>query len=100
MSAVIVRLVVALLPLACAPLLVYLIGNGHISFGGGEKDLVWVLPWLLWSLLFGLSSLVLWYRGWPTMRSAVWSAGVGLVGVIVAAAILAVFGQLGVAGRF
>ena len=100
MSAVIVRTAVALLPLACAPLLVYLIGDGHISFGGGEKDLVWVLPWFLWSLLFGLTSLGLWYRGWPALRSTVWSVGAGFVGVIVAAAILAMFAQLGVAGRF
>ena len=100
MGAGLVRLVVALLPLACVPLLVHLIAGGQIDFGGGEKDLVWVLPWLLWSLLFGISSCVLWYRGWPALRSTVWSAIVGVAGVLVAAAILMMFGQLGVAGRF
>jgi hypothetical protein len=100
MSTGLVRLVVALLPLAFVPLLVYLIASGEIDLGGGEKDLVWVLPFLLWSLLFGISSCVLWRRGWPALRSTVWSAVVGLLGVLVAATILAVFGQLGVAGRF
>lgn len=94
-----VRVVVALLPLALVPVVVHLIAGGQIDLGGGEKGLVWVLPWLLWSLLFGTSSFVLWHRGWSVRRSTVWSAVVGLVGVLIAAMILAAFGQLGVAGR-
>jgi hypothetical protein len=94
------RLILAFLPLASAPLLVHLIAEGHISFGGGEKDLVWILPWLLWSLIFGSSSLVLWHRRWPVVRSTVWSAAIGLAAVLLAAVVLGVFGQLGVAGRF
>jgi ABC-type Fe3+ transport system permease subunit len=87
MRASFVRLVVILLPLASVPLLAHLIAAGRIDLGGGEKDLV-------------ISSCVLWRRGWPALRSTVWSAVVGLLGVLVAATILAVFGQLGVAGRF
>jgi hypothetical protein len=86
--------------LAFVPLLVHVIAGGRVDLGGGEKDLVWVLPWTLWSVLFGLNSLVLWRRHWPARRSTVWSAAVGLMGVLVTAAILAVFGQLGVAGLF
>ena len=100
MIAALTRLIVAFLPLACAPVLVHLLAEGFIGFGGGEKDLVLVLPWLLWSLIFAVSCLVLWARRWPVVRSAIWSAGVGLAGVLMAAAALMVFGQLGVAGRF
>jgi hypothetical protein len=100
MRASFVRLVVILLPLASVPLLAHLIAAGRIDLGGGEKDLVWVLPWLLWSVLSGISSSVLWRRGRSLSRSTAWSALVGLLGVLVAATILAAFGQLGVAGRF
>ena len=94
------RVVVALLPLASVPALVHLIASGRLDLGGGEKDLVWVLSWLLWSLLFALNSFGFWRRGWPALRSSAWSAVVGLVGLLLAAALLAAFGQLGVAGRF
>lgn len=95
-----IRVVVALLPLASVPVLIHLIARGDVGLDGGEKGLVWVLPWTLWSLLYALSSLVLWRRGWPTGRATVWSSVVGLAGVLVAAALLALMGQLGVAGRF
>jgi len=94
------RVVIALLPLASAPALVHLIASGRLDLGGGEKDLVWVLPWLLWSLLFATGSFAFWRRGWPVLRSTAWSAVLGLVGLLLAAAVLAVFGQLGVGGRF
>ena len=94
------RFATALLPVALVPVLVRLIAGGQLDLGGGEKDLVWVLPWLLWSLLFAASSLVLWRRGWSLPRSTVRSAVVGLAGVLLAALLLAAFGQLGVGGRF
>jgi hypothetical protein len=96
----VIRLAVALLPLALAPLFVYLIGNDWISFGGGEKDLVLVVPWLLWSILFALASFVLWFRRWTLVRSTIWSAVFGIAGLVVTAMVLAFFGQLGVGGRF
>ncbi len=95
-----VRVAIALLPLCFAPALVYLIGDGRIDLGGGEKDLVWVLPWTLWSLLFAIASLVLWRRGWPLSRATGRSALVGVAGVLLAALALAATGQLGVGGLF
>lgn len=94
------RLATALAPLLLAPLLLYLIAAGRLSLGGGEKDLVWLLPWTLWSLLFAMSSLVLWWRGWTAVRATVWSAAIGVAGVVAAALALAAFGRLGVGGRF
>ncbi len=94
------RVVVAFLPLAILPLLVHLIANGSIDLGGGEKDLVFVLPWLLWSLLFAAVSLFLWWRGWSLPRSVLRSSLIGLAGLALAGALLAAIGQLGVAGRF
>ncbi len=94
------RVATASIPLALVPVLVQLIGSGALDLGGGEKDLVWVLPWLLWSLLFAASSLILWHRGWSLSHSTVLSAVVGLAGVLLAAVLLAIFGLLGIGGRF
>ncbi len=96
----ILRVAVALLPLALSPLLLHLFAYGIIDLGGGEKDIVWLFPWVLWSLIFAASSFVLWYRGWRFARSFVTSAIVGLAGVVTVAFALAAVGQLGVGGRF
>jgi len=80
-------------------MLVMLIANGHLDFGGGEKDLVWVLPWVLWSMIFAVSSFILWYRGWSLWLSSARSAAVAFGGVVLAAVVLAAFGQLGIGGR-
>lgn len=95
-----IRVSTAWLPLALVPVLVGLIADGRIDLGGGEKDLVWVLPWTLWSLLFGASAMILWRRGWSLPRALRRSAIVGISGVLLVAALMGLFGQLGVAGRF
>lgn len=95
-----VRIAIALFPLSLVPVFVYLIARGALDLGGGEKDLIWVIPWLLWSLLFAITSLILWGRGWSLSRTTIRSAVIGFAGVLLAALLLAAVGQLGVAGRF
>lgn len=92
------RIAIALLPLGLTPLWLQLLASGSLSFGGGDKDLVLLLPWVIWSLLFAIASLVLWRRGWPVLLSTVWSAVAGLAGLLVAGAGVALAGQLGIGG--
>ena len=87
-----VRVGTALLPLGLAPLLLILIGDGRLNFGGGEKDILLLIPWVLWSTAFAVSSLVLWHRGWPTRRAMRRSALVGVGVLLAAAAFLVVSG--------
>lgn len=94
------RLAVAFLPLCLTPVLLHGLASGAVDLGGGEKDLVWMLPWALWSVLFGAFSLWFWHRGLPLVRSTLWSGVYGALGVAGAAVLLAAAGQLGVAGRF
>jgi len=89
-----------LLPLAATPLLLHGLASGRLDLGGGEKDLVWLLPWALWSAAFAASGFVLWRRGWPFARSLARSLLVGVAALLVATLVLAAFGQLGVGGRF
>ena len=69
------------LPLLLSGVLVWLTMEGHLNFGGGEKDVLLAIPLLLWSLAYLSCYLVLWWRGCPTKRSVVVSSGLatGLV---------------------
>ena len=76
--------VLASIPLLLTPALVYSLAEGILDFGGGEKDILLGLPWLIWSVVFALCSFVLIYRRWSigkwALRSALISTGV-LVGL-------------------
>ena len=95
-----IRMVTALVPLALTPLLLFAIADGYLNFGGGEKDLFMLLPWMLWSFAFALSAFFFWWRRWPLRRALVYSALVGLAAVFLAGSALAAYATLGVGGRF
>lgn len=59
---IVLRLLVCVLPLLLTPLWAYLIADGYLDFGGGEKDLILLLPWLLWSALFAIAGTIAWFR--------------------------------------
>ena len=93
------RLGLVLLPLALTPLLFVLIAEGVVNLGGGEKDLFVLLPWTLGAVLFAVSSLVLWRRGWSVARATGMAATVSLGVLACLFAVLAAVSLLGVAGR-
>lgn len=100
MHDIVLRLVIALTPLALSPLLAHAIAGGWLDFGGGEKGLAWLAPWVLWSSLFAGGFFVSWYRGRAVLRCTASAALIGLAGVLAAALMLASLGQLGIAGRY
>jgi hypothetical protein len=57
------KIAICLLPLALTPLLAILISEGYLNLGGGCKDIILLIPWLLWSLLYSVFFIVLWIRG-------------------------------------
>ncbi len=95
-----IRVLAALLPFACTPVLGYLLTEGYLNLGGGEKDILLVLPWGFFSLIYGCSCFFLWHRRWPLGRSILSSIIVAIAGLIVAGLALALIGQLGILGRF
>lgn len=96
---ILLRVVLGLLPLGLTPLVGHLLA-GDVNFGGGEKDILLLVPWLLWSLIFAVSSLVFWRRGYRIAGSLWRSALVGVAGLSILAVALALFGQLGIGGLF
>lgn len=89
------RGLIALLPLLLTPLLVHVLAEGYFDLGGGEKDLVLVLPYFLWSFLYAACSLELWRRGWSIGPSMTRSALLATAGLFITALVLDLFGQLG-----
>ncbi len=71
----VVRLTTALLPLVLTPALASAINRGLLNFGGGEKDIILVVPWVLWSAAYATAALVYWRRRAGLARSL---AGAGL----------------------
>lgn len=91
------QVLLALIPLMLTPVLLYLIAEGRLDFGGGEKDLILLLPWLIWSVLFAVCSLVLIYRRWALAKWAASSAALATVGLFALGLVAHFYGVLGVA---
>ena len=73
------RIAVSLLPLALTPAIIWLLAEGYVSLGGGEKDLIIALPWLVWSIFFAAAFLIGSRRGLPIskagLRALGWATG-------------------------
>jgi hypothetical protein len=78
------KLALCLLPLGLSPLGVFLIAEDYLSFGGGEKDLFLLIPWLVWSILYAIIFAVCWAKGMSTRRVLAYSAGGAAVLVMLA----------------
>ena len=88
------RLVLCLLPLATTPLWGYLIAEDFLSFGGGKKDLIWLIPWLVWAILYAIIFAICWMKRLPLKR-ALGYAGGGAAGMVVLAWLGLLFWSMG-----
>lgn len=82
-----VQSLIALAPLLLTPILIYALAEGIVDFGGGEKDVILALPWLVWSLSFAVCGLVFIIRRWPFGR---WLRRSTLVATIVLLGLFAI----------
>ena len=57
-----VKLVLCLVPILLTPVWGYLIADGYLNFGGGEKDLFLLVPWMVWSFLYLVIFIVAWIK--------------------------------------
>lgn len=75
----VVPFLVSIVPLALTPLLVWTISEGYVDLGGGEKDLIMVLPWMVWSVFFAGAFLIASRKGHSigasSLRAAGWATG-------------------------
>jgi hypothetical protein len=57
---VIKKVLILLTPLSLTPVLFLLISKGILNFDGGEKDIVLLIPWGIWAILFLITGLLIW----------------------------------------
>jgi hypothetical protein len=69
------RLGICFLPLAFTPVWGFLIADGYLNFGGGEKDLLLLFPWLIWSLIYLVIFVICWLKRLSIKRGLAYSAG-------------------------
>lgn len=82
------QILLAAVPVALAPALLFAIAEGWLNLGAGEKDILLAFPYALWALLFFVVAAVLIVRRWPLRR---WftHALLASLGVMVALVVLA-----------
>ncbi|OFV99325.1 MAG: hypothetical protein A3F68_06860 [Acidobacteria bacterium RIFCSPLOWO2_12_FULL_54_10] len=78
------KLGICLLPLLLTPAWVMLISEGYLNFGGGDKDIILLIPWLIWSLLFAIIFGIWWARG-KTAKQAIYGAAGGAAAIVILA---------------
>lgn len=49
---------VLLAPLLMTPLFGYLLAEGVLNMGGGEKDLLFIIPYMIWSTLYLIAGII------------------------------------------
>jgi hypothetical protein len=81
------KIALCILPLALTPIWGFLLSEGYLNLGGGCKDIILLIPWLLWSIVYSLIFTVLWIRGRSLGRLIAYSIA-GASGVMVLAWII------------
>lgn len=74
MGRILGRLALALLPLALTPLWGFLLGEGYVNLGAGCKDILALIPWVVWALGYFIASLICGRKGTPLLKSAGYAA--------------------------
>ena len=92
------RLILSILPLALTPLLGFLIAHGYLNFGGGEKDLFLLIPWIVWSVVYFVLFLIFWRRKLSIQKGCGYAAlgATGALALISVVMLIWVVGILGV----
>ncbi len=71
----VLRLILSIAPLALTTPLGYLIAEGFLNFGGGEKDLLLLIPWMVWSVVYFVLFLIFWKRKFSILKGFGYAAG-------------------------
>ena len=88
--------VLATAPMLITPGLIYMLAEGWIDFGGGEKDVLLALPYFLWSFIFFVVAWVLIIKSWPFQRWLLRSGFVSVVTMLVLGLIAYLTSWLGI----
>lgn len=97
MTRVLGRLALSLLPLSMTPFIGFGLADGYINLGGGCKDILGLIPWILWSLAYFLFFIVFWRKKFTLIRTTAYAAA-GATGILALLFFLLLFWQFGSLG--
>ena len=69
------KFILCLFPLLLTPIWGYLIADGYLNFGGGEKDLFLLVPWMTWAFIYFLIFIITWIMHKTTKVIVFYSVG-------------------------
>lgn len=75
------KLTLCFTPILLTPLWGYLIADGYLNFGGGEKDLFLLIPWVVWAFIYLLIFIVAWVKRKETKRIVLYAV-CGATGIL------------------
>ena len=78
------KLILCLAPMLLTPVWGYLIADGYLNFGGGDKDLFLLVPWVVWAFIYLLIFLVAWIKRRSIKVMVLYAVG-GASGLLAAA---------------
>ena len=77
------KLALCLLPMALVPLTFFALAEGYVNLGGGEKDIILILPLGIWSILYAIAFAVTWARRRSTRESLKRGVLVATIAVVI-----------------
>jgi hypothetical protein len=86
------RLGLSLLPLGLTPVVGFLLAEGHVNLGAGCKDILALIPWVIWALFYFICFMIFWWKGAPVLRAALYAA-VGATGIMLLLFIILLLSQ-------
>jgi len=94
------RLALSLLPLALTPAFGFLLAEGYVNLGGGCKDILALIPWIIWAFSYFLVSLACWWKQVPVLRTMLYVAAgaTGFLGLLFVILLLFQARYLGIKG--
>jgi len=65
------------------PGVIYILSQSWLDFGGGEKDILLVIPYFVWAFIFFVVALVLIIKNWSFRRWLSRSAWVSVIAMLI-----------------
>jgi len=82
MNRMMTKVIVILTPLLMTPLMAYLLSEGIIGFGGGEKDVLLLIPYIIWSVIYLIAGILFRKKSIRLMSLLAMGWSFGLVAVL------------------
>lgn len=87
----------AFFPLLLTPVLFYALAEGYINLGGGGKDIIVVVPYFIWALIFLIVAIIFIIKHKTLFKWVIRSSAISIIAMVFLWAIAYLASWLGVA---